>query len=145
MWIRFVRHEVLSAVLWGFRVFLLSRVNCFVIKLTNVSEKHDVPILRVNQPEIIWFVLRRKCSVTTLRTFCKSAYIPRWFRCSFMTYWRQWLYILIKKLKQILQNILSGQPAVWPRINHDNKPLDTSTLRRRLQVCSYSLCRADLI
>jgi len=73
MWTRFVRHEVLSAVFWVFKFFLLYCFNCLVNKPTDVSEKHDASILRVNQPEIIWFVLRRECGVTTLPHFGESA------------------------------------------------------------------------
>jgi len=125
--------------------FLLYRLNCLVIILNDVSVKHDVSILRVNQAEIIWFVLLRECSFTTLRPFGKSASIPIIFRCSFMTYWRHWLDVLIKKMKQTLKTILSGLSAVGLRINHNNNPLDTATLQRRPQVCTYSVCLADLI
>jgi hypothetical protein len=51
----------------------LCRVEWLITMLTDNSGNHDVSILTVNQPEMIWFVLKRGCSIRTLRHFGKSA------------------------------------------------------------------------
>jgi len=51
----------------------------------------------------------------------------------------------MKKLKQTLHITLSGLLPGTSRIKHNSKQSDTSTLQRRPQACSYSVCQAALI
>ena len=89
-------------------------------------------------------VLKRGCSITTLRNFGKSAKFPD--KLDVYSWWTEEGELMFREGMELSsQIVLSGLSAIRPPINHDNKLLDTSFFQRKPQACPDWTYRGEFL